>query len=360
MAETETTTAVDTNAITQAVQQALMMTMPAVIASTLQANLPATIPTSASVINERGVVGYGDSENPNIQHIPEISEYVSVYMFQTADYILGGANGIANLPLRQLVARDNYLRDWLQNLENQIAAIQPSDDGSDKYDEILRQLAALDLNAIKAQIAHLERHDMNTRLTLQMAGLDPEGYDGIITEPFINGAPMIDQTVVEVTSVVSGDDSINVSSLTNLVQGAYYQLTDGENIEEVQIKEIHVSGDTNRVILTQNVQHQFKDGKAKLYRSSIAIVDGKAYGGGNARTDEWENGYTFSGSNTQTEVSSKVDFTNGSAFTLTGASLNEDGTISIGSPAIGIALVSTGGRVGTWARVNNSGDAYSE
>ena len=359
MANNEVTT-LDTNAITLAVQQALQASMPAVLTSVIQANLPAKLMTSTSLINENEVTGYGNSEEPNIQHIPELADWCAVYLWQTSDYIIGGANGIANLPLRQLVARDNFLREWIQNLENQIAAIQPStDDDSDKYDAILKQLAALDLNSIKAQIAHLERHDMNTRLTLQMAGLDPEGYDGIITEPFINGAPMIDMTVTEVTSVVSGDDSINVASVSSLVQGAHYQLTDGENIEEVQIGEIHVSGDTNRVILTKKVQHQFKDGKAKLYRSSIAIVNGKAYGGGNARTDEWESGYTFSGSNTQTEVSSKIDFTNGSAFTLIGASLNEDGTISIGSPAIGIALVSIGGRVGSWARVDNSGNNYS-
>lgn len=206
---------------------------------------------------------------------------------------------------------------------------------------------------------HVERLIGNLYLALVAANIYPDGYDGMIVETFENGAVEIDQTTTNVTSVVSGDDSIDIDDASGIIIGSHYQLTDGESMEDVQVKSLNVSGNIKRIILYENVKNQYNNGRTKLYRSSVAIYGGRAYGGGNVRTDDWDVNQTFSGSDTQVEIDSSIDYTNGSAFTLNGATLDENGHIVIGGPAIGIALVSTGGRVGTWARVDSEGDAYN-
>ena len=210
-------------------------------------------------------------------------------------------------------------------------------------------------NSDKKRIDHLERLMGNIYLANEMANIYLDGYDGMIIEPFDDTAEEVDRVIAQVTSVVSGDDSIDVETASGLIIGAHYQLTDGEKIEEVQIKGINTSGKVQRVILYDNVKNQYTDGRAKLYRSSVAIYNGRAYGGGNTRTDEWAPNKTFSGSNTATPMSATLKFDNASAFELSGAEM-ENGQIILDTAAIGIALVSEGGGSGTWARVNSEGD----
>lgn len=207
----------------------------------------------------------------------------------------------------------------------------------------------------KKRIDHLERLMGNIYLANEMANIYLDGYDGMIIEPFDDTAEEVDRVIAQVTSVVSGDDSIDVETASGLIIGAHYQLTDGEKIEEVQIKGINTSGKVQRVILYDNVKNQYTDGRAKLYRSSVAIYNGRAYGGGNTRTDEWTPNKTFSGSNTATPMSATLNFDNSSAFELSGAEM-ENGQIILDTATVGIALVSEGGGSGTWARVDSEGD----
>ncbi|MBQ5651208.1 hypothetical protein [Anaerovibrio slackiae] len=210
-------------------------------------------------------------------------------------------------------------------------------------------------NSDKKRIDHLERLVGNVYLANEMANIYLDGYDGMIIEPFDDIAEEVDRTVAQVTSVVSGDDSIDVESAEGLIIGAHYQLTDGEKIEEVQVKGINTSGKVQRVILYDNVVNQYTDGRAKLYRSSVAIYNGRAYGGGNTRTDEWSPNETFSGSNTAKDLSATLSFDNSSSFELSGAEM-ENGQIILDTATIGIALVSEGGGSGTWVRVDGEGD----
>ena len=210
-------------------------------------------------------------------------------------------------------------------------------------------------NSDKKRIDHLERLVGNVDLANEMANIYLDGYDGMIIEPFDDIAEEVDRTVAQVTSVVSGDDSIDVESAEGLIIGAHYQLTDGEKIEEVQVKGINTSGKVQRVILYDNVVNQYTDGRAKLYRSSVAIYNGRAYGGGNTRTDEWSPNETFSGSNTAKDLSATLSFDNSSSFELSGAEM-ENGQIILDTATIGIALVSEGGGSGTWVRVDGEGD----
>lgn len=216
-------------------------------------------------------------------------------------------------------------------------------------------------NSDKKRIDHLERLVGNVYLANEMANIYLDGYDGMIIESFDDTAEEVDRVIAQVTSVVSGDDSIDVETASGLIIGAHYQLTDGEKIEEVQIKGINTSGKVQRVILYDNVKNQYTDGRAKLYRSSVAIYNGRAYGGGNTSIQDLAPDYTFSGKDTVQELSVTIDYSDVNSFDLHGIHI-EDGEMVMGSAAIGIALVKPGGAVKdtNWVQINQYCDKLSD
>ena len=309
-------------------------------------------------VNYNDYMGFGASADDSgvrhtINHLPAVVAWEpDVYQMENGDYMIGGRNGVMNLQAQQLTNRTEYLKKVEEDLKAQLDATQP---GTEKYDELVKRIEALDANKQNNRINHLERLVGNAYLALEMANIDPDGYDSMIVETFNDAASEIDQFVATVTSVVSGDDSVDVDDSSGLIIGAHYQLADGEHQEEVQIKSINVSGKIKRVVLYGNVKNQYTDGRAKLYRSSVAIYNGRAYGGGNRRVDEWASDTSWSGTNTQQDVSTKLDYTDTSSFAISGAVL-ENGKLVLGDTPVGIALVKTGGGSGTWARVDKEGD----
>lgn len=305
-------------------------------------------------LNEGSYIGFGpivkgSTVQHDINHLTETAEYADkIYQLETNDFAIGGPNGVLNLPLQELANRTAYLKQ----VTDALRAAQP---GTDEYEKLIAEIKSLDFSKSIARINHLERLTANIMLSLEAQNMAPEGYDGMIVETFNGSADEIDQAVATVTSVVSGDDSIDVISADGLIIGAHYQLTDGEKIEEVQIKSLNVSGSTKRIILEENVKNQYTDGRAKLYRSSVAIYNGRAYGGGNVRTDGWESNTTFSGSNTSTSVDTTIAYDNSAAFEVNGADL-DNGKFVLGTAVVGVALVASGGGSGTWARVDEEGD----
>ena len=305
-------------------------------------------------LNEGSYIGFGpivkgSTVQHDINHLTETAEYADkIYQLETNDFAIGGPSGVLNLPLQELTNRTAYLKQMVDALR----AAQP---GTDEYEKLIAAIKSLDFSKSVARINHLERLTANVMLSLEAQNMAPEGYDGMIAETFNGSADEIDQAVATVTSVVSGDDSIDVTSAEGLIIGAHYQLTDGEKIEEVQVKSLNVSGSIKRVILTDTVKNQYTDGRAKLYRSSVAIYNGRAYGGGNLRTDEWDSNHSFSGSNTSKNLDTTLTFDNADAFTVDGADL-ENGKFVLGTAVVGIALVAEGGGSGTWKQVDEEGD----
>lgn len=309
-------------------------------------------------MNENDYIGFGpasdgDGARHEINHLPVNPEWVpGIYQLEANDYIIGGRNGVDNLPAQGLANRTEWLKAKLEALKDDVAAIG----GNDKYNEIVAMIKALDAGSQNSRINHLERLVGNLYQDIQAAGIDPDGYDNALFETFSDGADEIDQTVVTVKSVVSGDDSIDVEDSSNLIIGAHYQLTDGEKTEEVQVKSINVSGSIKRVVLTENVKNQYTEGRTKLYRSSIAIYNGRAYGGGNTSTQEITGTDTFSGSNTKKSITSTLNLSSADGLSLDGAEVS-DGKVIIGGRVIGVALMSDDG--GTWKQVDEEGDALA-
>ena len=314
-------------------------------------------------MNENDYIGFGpasdgDGARHEINHLPVNPEWVpGIYQLEASDYIIGGRNGVDNLPAQGLANRTEYLKAKLEALKADVAAIG----GNDKYNELVAMIKALDAGSQNSRINHLERLVGNLYQDIQAAGIDPDGYDNALFETFDKGADEIDQTVVAVKSVVSGDDSIDVEDSSNLIIGAHYQLTDGEKTEEVQVKSINVSGSIKRVVLYENVKNQYTEGRVKLYRSSIAIYNGRAYGGGNTKTAELAGTDAFSGSNTKKPLAAAVSLRDPAAFVVRGGHV-KDGKIVMGTPAYGIALKAPGGTANgaNWVNANADGDALAQ
>lgn len=207
---------------------------------------------------------------------------------------------------------------------------------------------------------HLERLVGTLYAAVMAAGISPDGYDAMLVENFNDDAPETDRAVARVTSVVSGDDSVDVEDSSGLIVGSYYQLTDGEVTEEVQIKTINISDSINRVILMEPVKNQYHSKRAKFYRSTVAIQNGFAYGGGNTRfftaTDD---SHSFQGKDTKVELSKSIDYSDPSSFTLKGAHL-KDGVLVMGGDAYGVAFNAAGSTYGDWKRVNSEGDNLAQ
>ena len=309
--------------------------------------------TSTSMINYSEVVGYGDSSDPSITHLPEIVSYEQVYQIKTNDWLVGGLNGIANLQARALIGRTNYLKKVLEALTarvDEIDALPDSDES--RYSEILQQLRALDVSVFKRQISQLERQNMSNAIAMKNADMVVDEND-IIVEVFRNSVySAVDRTNAEVVSVILGDDSVDIADAKNLITGGVYQLTDGETSEEVQIKE-NLGAIENgwRILFVNDVAHNYKNGRARLYRSSTEITEGRAYGGGILREKTWNANIDFAGTSSSETISAALDFSNGAGFELSGAVVDSNGQIVLGEESVGIALTESG-----WVQVDAEGD----
>ena len=203
---------------------------------------------------------------------------------------------------------------------------------------------------------HLERLVGTLYSAVIAAGITPDGYDAMLVENFDDDAPETDRTVARVTSVVSGDDSVDVEDSSGLIIGAYYQLTDGDVQEEVQVKAINISDNINRVILMSPVKNQYHSKRAKFYRSTVAIQNGFAYGGGNTKNYIVTNkAISFQGKDTKVELTKSIDFTDPSAFTIKGAHI-KDGQLVMGGAIIGVALNEIGQPQTGFKQINANGD----
>ena len=127
-------------------------------------------------------------------------------------------------------------------------------------------------------IKHLMRLVENLYLALDVAGLNPGGYDGLSGETFYGDTYNIDTTLVKVSSLIQGDDTITVTSPKGLVEGARYLLTDEKVSTWVVIKHIQAVGAVTQIVLKEPVSKQFDLTATKLRRSRGVINAGELSG----------------------------------------------------------------------------------
>lgn len=126
----------------------------------------------------------------------------------------------------------------------------------------------------QTDIGHLTRLVGNLYLTLDVAGLNPGGYDGLSGETFFGDTNDIDMTKPQVTSLIQGDDSLALDSPDGLTEGSIFLLSDGTNSSWVKIKQIRTGNRGTQVVLKEPVDKQFDINSTRLRRSRGAIDEG--------------------------------------------------------------------------------------
>lgn len=123
-------------------------------------------------------------------------------------------------------------------------------------------------------IKHLMRLVENLYLALDVAGLNPGGYDGLSGETFYGDTNDINAEAPKVLSFIQGDDTLTLGSPKGLIENSVYRLTDGSAGAWVRIKQLRTVGDITQVVLYNPVNTQFT-GTTRLRRSRGTISEGK-------------------------------------------------------------------------------------
>lgn len=216
-----------------------------------------------------------------------------VKMIMPGEFAAGGPGSPENTQAEALVRRTQWLKQKAAELE---AAIPGSGEWQAILDEIRAELARLqgiEMGALSWQVDHLERIITSIMLTLDAEGKYPDA-DAVMVETFDN-PDQIDQTRVKVTNAFSGDDSVDVEDLSGVVVGANYVLSDGVKQEAVRVKSTATSGAQKRVMTENPVTQEYDLSKTYLYRSSVTILNGEAFAGGQSSETAWEPGETWTG-----------------------------------------------------------------
>lgn len=257
--------------------------------------------------------------------IPEPAEPVypeAVKLIMPGEFAAGGIGSPENTQAEALVRRTQWLKRQVQVL---LETIPGTEEFEQVLNEIRNELAALDAVSLKNRIDHLERTSGTLALNLQDLAwrLELEGlygsYDAWWLENFLS-TNEIDLADVGVTSVVPGDDSLDVDDISNIVVGLNYTLTDGLVSEQVQVRATATAGTVKRVILISPVTQQYRTGSARLMRTSVRISDGKAFGAGTTTSKSWDPNVTWQGTGALVPVDVPLETSvgNSGAFTVSG------------------------------------------
>jgi len=254
---------------------------------------------------------------------PETPEYPEqVKMIMPGEFAAGGAGSPENVQAHALAMRTQWLKSRLEALQSAIPGTEEYDAIMDQIENIIGELKALELTKVASRVEHLERTSGDLALNLRDLAwrLEMEnlygGYDGWWLEDFLSTGEL-DMTDVEVTSVVPGDDSIDVGDLSSVIVGLNYTLTDGIAMEEVRIKSTATAGSVKRVILENAVTKQYRSGKARLLRTSAAVREGSAVGAGTDTSRTWAPKVTWQGVGGMVPVNLALGTNQGNAAAFT-------------------------------------------
>lgn len=182
----------------------------------------------------------------------------SIYLIELTDPVYGGESGTNNIQAKQLADRTLYLKMFFElshtaSGHHRLAGVSVADDAAIAESKIA---FSVPLSEIDSTIGTVQSRlvDLNNRLD------DTVGIKGSMVSALGKAIPIswknsergfefdmfssvftyIDETPVQVTQAIAGDDSIDVSSTEKLKVGNTYVLSDGfgENSEVVVLKEI--------------------------------------------------------------------------------------------------------------------------
>lgn len=189
-----------------------------------------------------------------------------------------------------------------------------------------------DITILRGRVNQTERELANIALRLEAEGIYPD-YNALIAEDFTD-PDLVDRFSCAITSIVAGDDSVDVETLVGIVPGAWYTISDGVYQERCQIKSVVKNGSTYRLIMQNEIQHTYVSGQTNLYRSTAEIQTsaGLAEGAGDRKTALWTPALVWTGTNanTTTEVPLVTTTANSAAFTASGdIGYTADGAVTL-------------------------------
>ena len=188
-----------------------------------------------------------------------------------------------------------------------------------------------DIQGMNSRIERLEDAMNQASLTLGLLQGFDEKYSHYMAEDF-KDSNTLDVFSATITSIVAGDDSIDVAPIDGMIPGSLYTITDGISTEVVQVESINIENGIQRIILTDRIRNTYILGNAQIYRTS-AVIDAQTAVGASARVKiSWEPVLEWQGTGTNEtfSVSANTTLNNTKAFSLSGgAALNSSGLVSL-------------------------------
>lgn len=161
--------------------------------------------------------------------------------------------------------------------------------------------------SLKGRLTQLEREQANISLALTAQQIYPD-YNMLLSEDFIV-PDKIDTFACKVLSVVAGDNGIDVETLSGIVPGAWYTITDGVNQEYFQIQSCIKNGSVFRILANKNLSNTYKIDETLILRSTAEIGAGVVYGSGDKKGFNWSPSLIWQGVESNVATTIKLETT---------------------------------------------------
>lgn len=188
-----------------------------------------------------------------------------------------------------------------------------------------------DIQGMNGRIERLEDAVNQIALSLEVLQEGSEQFSHYMAEDFKDSS-MLDTFSAEVTSIVAGDDSLDVMPIDGMIPGSWYTVSDGINTEQVQAESINIENGIQRVILTGRVEHTYLLGSTQVFRTSAA-VDTSGASAGEARVKvSWSPSIVWRGEAASSSFTVEADtsLNNAKAYSMSEKiALNSSGLVSL-------------------------------
>ncbi|MEG0431053.1 MAG: phage tail protein [Anaerovoracaceae bacterium] len=200
----------------------------------------------------------------------------------------------------------------------------------DKFQTKILGGEANTIPALNGRLTQLELETANISLALTAQQIYPD-YNMMLSEDFVN-PDKIDTFLCKVTSVVAGDNGIDVDTLAGIITGSWYTISDGVNSEYFQVKSCIKNGTIFRILANKNLVNTYRVQETVILRSTAEIGEGYVNGSGDKRGFNWNPTTTWKGVSANVSGVIKLDTSqsNADAFMIQGnITFTESGLVTL-------------------------------
>lgn len=175
----------------------------------------------------------------------------------------------------------------------------------------LSLLGVTDIQSLNARLETVETNLARTLLALETKGLYPDCTHYLI-EDFKN-TTQCDTFTCNITSIITGDDSIDCEPVAGIWPGSWYTVTDGINSENVQVSTVNIENGIQRIILVEPIKNTYILNSCRMFRTNAIIANDKASGSIARNVINWYPLYTWTGAPSSGEATQMLTFSTGNA-----------------------------------------------